>query len=212
MSTPVVTNKWAGNYDCTICRRKRLVGSEFSKKNLDKYRKSNGTHPLKCKTCVADQESKERALAASKCAASTTHDSGSQNNKSNSSANTSPVTCASCKEKLAPSLYNRNQLSKGEGKARCRKCVETAIAEEAKQMKQGKDDKIEKAKEKVRLAKIKGNVAETVKAEAELSALEAEIVTGLKPVVLGRRGKGRSSYSRGRGGRGGGGGRGHSRR
>jgi hypothetical protein len=32
MATPVVTDKWAGNFDCTVCRRKRLVGSEFSKK------------------------------------------------------------------------------------------------------------------------------------------------------------------------------------
>lgn len=32
MSTPVVTDKWAGNFDCSgPCRRKRLVGSEFSK-------------------------------------------------------------------------------------------------------------------------------------------------------------------------------------
>ena len=180
------------------------------RKSLDKYRKSNGTHPLKCKTCVVEQESKERALAASKREASATLVDGSQNKDRNTTTNASPVTCASCKEKLAPNLYNRNQLSKGEGKARCRKCVEKAVSEEAKKIKQGREDKIAKAKEKVRLAKEKKNVAETVKAEAELSALEAEIVTGLKPVVLGGRGRSRSSYSLGRGGRGGG--RGRSRR
>lgn len=32
MSTPVVTDKWAGNFDCAICRRKRLTADEFSKK------------------------------------------------------------------------------------------------------------------------------------------------------------------------------------
>lgn len=32
MCTPVVTSTWAGNFDCSICRRKRLVGDEFSKK------------------------------------------------------------------------------------------------------------------------------------------------------------------------------------
>ena len=32
MSTPVVTNTWAGNFDCNFCRRKRLMGEEFSKK------------------------------------------------------------------------------------------------------------------------------------------------------------------------------------
>jgi hypothetical protein len=32
MSTPVITDRWAGNFDCDFCRRKRLVGEEFSKK------------------------------------------------------------------------------------------------------------------------------------------------------------------------------------
>jgi hypothetical protein len=50
----------------------------------------------------------------------------------------------------------------------------------------------------------KGNVADILKAESELSALEAEQVTGLKPVKMGRggggRGRGRSSGGSGRGG------------
>jgi hypothetical protein len=196
MSRPVVTDKWAGNYDCSICRRKRLVGSEFSKKSLDKYRKSNGTHPLKCKKCVAETESKERGLAASKREASAGSSSLKNNNGSDADV---PVTCGSCKKKLLPSFYNKNQLSKGEGKGRCRSCVEDSIANEAKSLKDAKEDKIARAKEKVRLAEKRGNVAATVKAEAELAALEAEIVTGLKPVVLGR---GKKGYSRG-GGRGG---------
>lgn len=32
MSTPVVTDKWAGTFDCGTCKRKRLVAAEFSKK------------------------------------------------------------------------------------------------------------------------------------------------------------------------------------
>lgn len=32
MSTPVTTDRWAGQFDCDFCRRKRLVGDEFSKK------------------------------------------------------------------------------------------------------------------------------------------------------------------------------------
>ena len=32
MATPVVTDKWAGNFDCNVCRRKRLMADEFSKK------------------------------------------------------------------------------------------------------------------------------------------------------------------------------------
>ncbi len=152
MSTPVVTDKWAGNFDCSICRRKRLVGSEFSKKALEKYRKSG--HPLKCKTCVTEQERKERALAASKReAAASISNKSKANSDGDEKSDGVPVTCASCKQKLLPSFYNRNQLSKGEGKARCRSCVEEAIANEAKHSKESKDQKIAKAKEKVRLAK-----------------------------------------------------------
>ncbi len=55
---------------------------------------------------------------------------------------------------------------------------------------------------------LKGNMQEKLKYESQLSALEAEHVTGLKPVVMG---KGRGSW-RSRGGRGGGrGGRGGQR-
>ena len=32
MSTPVVTSSWAGNFDCSVCHRKRLMAEEFSKK------------------------------------------------------------------------------------------------------------------------------------------------------------------------------------
>jgi len=189
MSTPVVTSKWAGSFDCDFCKRKRLVGSAFSNKALDKYRK-NG-NPLKCKQCVAELEAKERAVAAAKKTNSNQDKEGSDETKL--------CTCASCKKSLSSSHYNRNQLAKGEGKSRCRSCVEKAIANEAKQTKDAKEAKIENAKERVRLAEQKGNFAELVKAEAELSALEAEIVTGLKPKILrGRKARG-GTTGRGRG-------------
>lgn len=164
-----------------------------NRKSLDKYRKSNGTHPLKCKNCVAEQESKERELAAAKMQ-SVDNETFDENQASN------PVECASCKKQLSSSFYNKSQLSKGEGKARCRSCVEEAIANEAKQLKGAREQKIEEAKERVRIATERGNIAAKVKAEAELSALEAETVTGLKPVVLGR-GKIGRGFSSGRGGR-----------
>lgn len=52
---------------------------------------------------------------------------------------------------------------------------------------------------------VKGNVKERLKYESQLSALEAERVTGLKPINMGR-GGGRGKWrTRGRGrGRGGG--------
>ena len=53
-------------------------------------------------------------------------------------------------------------------------------------------------KRKIKEADAKGNVKEKLKYESQLSALEAEHVTGLKPVVMGR-GRGRRSSWRGRG-------------
>lgn len=215
MSRPVTTDKWAGNYDCSVCRRKRLVGAEFSKKMLEKYRK-NSSHKLKCKNCVAEQETKERELAAAKRELEGLSIGGVKNSgSSNTGKNVNEgelVQCSACKKEIPSSAYNKSQLSKGEGKARCRSCVEKSIADEAKQEKEAKAEKLAKAKERVRVAQEKGKVAEIVKAEAELCALEAEIVTGLKPKVIGR-GKGRGgrggrAFSRGRGGRGSRGGRG----
>ena len=102
MSRPVIADKWAGNYDCGICRRKRLVGSEFSKKALDKYRKSNGTHSLKCKKCVAEQETRERELAASRRRSDNDngqkHDGRGANGNDNGDGNDVRVTCASYKK------------------------------------------------------------------------------------------------------------------
>ena len=34
MSNPIVTDKWAGNFNCYSCQRKRLMADEFSKKVL----------------------------------------------------------------------------------------------------------------------------------------------------------------------------------
>ena len=57
---------WAGNFDCSACRRKRLVGAEFSKTQLEKYRKDT-TFLLKCKACGREaQEAEQKEAAASK--------------------------------------------------------------------------------------------------------------------------------------------------
>lgn len=108
---------------------------------------------------------------------------------------------------LSTSLFNRNQLSKKE-KARCRKCVEDAVHKEESSRKKSKEDEVEEIRKKIKAMEVKGNVQERLKYESQLSALEAEHVTGLKPINMGR-GGGRGSWrTRGRGrGRGGGGGR-----
>eukprot|EP00585_Thalassiosira_rotula_P002227 CAMPEP_0196151866 /NCGR_PEP_ID=MMETSP0910-20130528/34447_1 /TAXON_ID=49265 /ORGANISM="Thalassiosira rotula, Strain GSO102" /LENGTH=193 /DNA_ID=CAMNT_0041415331 /DNA_START=92 /DNA_END=669 /DNA_ORIENTATION=+ len=188
MSTPVATDKWAGNFDCSVCRRKRLVGSEFSKKALDRHRKTGVA--LKCKRCTSDQEEKERLAAAAKAAAKPSNNS---NNETDERA-----TCAACKESLLASRFNRNQLSKKD-KARCRRCVEQSVQAEEESRKSSQQHKLQEVKQKILEADTKGNMQEKLKYESQLSALEAEHVTGLKPVIMGRgRGRGRGSW-RGRG-------------
>jgi hypothetical protein len=193
MSTPVVTSKWAGTFDCGTCRRKRLMGEEFSKKALERHRKDDSA--LKCKQCVAASEQAEREASKTK-------------NKQQDNDSDETRTCVSCVKDLNKSAYNRNQWSKGEGKSRCRECVEQAVQEESANQAKSNQEKIEAARRKVQDAQTGGNGGKILAAESELAALEAEKVTGLKPVKLsggrGRGGGGRGRFSGGRGrGRGG---------
>lgn len=139
---------------------------------------------MKCKACVAKDEGEERKAAALKQPASASYETRG---------------CAACSKTLAFEAFNRNQWNKGDGKARCRSCVEDSLAQEASQQQQSKDDAIRQARGEVERAKASGKAQDILKAESVLSALEAEKVTGLKPVKMGRgRGSGRG---RGRGGR-----------
>ena len=47
----VAVNNWAGDFDCSVCKRKRLTASEFSKQMQEKKRSGQGD-ALKCKACV----------------------------------------------------------------------------------------------------------------------------------------------------------------
>ena len=211
MSTPVITAKWAGNFDCTVCRRKRLMAEEFSKSSIDKYRKTDGQEALRCKLCTAKQEQEKRAEANKKAGERTSNVVNKNGDNDNDNDNDDKRTCAGpCHKILSKDSYNRNQWSKPEGKSRCRECVERSVKEEATQQNTEKDGKIEKARKKVEDLKLskKATVREIVAAESELAAVEAEKVTGLKPVRLGGRGRGTRSYGRGRGGGGRGSGRG----
>jgi hypothetical protein len=146
---------------------------------------------LNCKRCVQETEEAERAAAASKRALTTTAETSDETRS-----------CASCQQDLNLDKYNKNQWNKGEGKSKCRACVELALAKEASDMKVAKEGKLEQAKSNVKLANQSGNAHAILKAESELAALEAELVTGLKPVRMSGRGGGRrSSGGRGRGGR-----------
>mmetsp|Transcript_10256 Transcript_10256/g.15746 ORF Transcript_10256/g.15746 Transcript_10256/m.15746 type:complete len:190 (-) Transcript_10256:2289-2858(-) len=187
MSTPVVTNKWAGSFDCDVCRRKRLMADEFSKKALERYRRDG--KPLKCKACVQSAEEKERAAPeARRINDSTIHETRE---------------CSVCQTQKEFSDFNRNQWNKGERKSKCRLCVEKVLAEESLKQVQGKEQKLKDARAKVAIAKESGDKAKALAAESELAALEAELVTGLKPVRMNRGGgRGRSGRIRSRGGRG----------
>ncbi len=66
-------------------------------------------------------------------------------------------------------------MSKGEGKARCRACVEKSVANEEAASQKSKASKIAAAKEDIEKAKAKGDMTEIVRAESVLAALEAEV-------------------------------------
>ena len=141
-------------------------------------------------------EEKERQLAAAKRASTAA-----------STESTEKRVCVICTQDLEYGAYNKNQWNKGEGKSKCRSCVEKALTEEVSQQKASKEGKLLGARRQVKLATESGNQQAILKAESVLAALEAEKVTGLKPVRMGRgrgRGGGRGLRTRGRGrGRGG---------
>jgi len=187
MSTPVVTSTWAGTFDCGTCRRTRLMGDKFSKKAMERYRKDG--IPLKCTECVSGAEQAEREQAQAR-----------RNQKSSINERTDPNIeerrqCAgSCGKDLPQSSFNRNQWSKGDGKSRCCDCVELAVKEEATQQAKSREDKIALAKQKVDEAEKSSDPVKILAAESMLAALQAEKVTGLKPVKLSSgRGRGRGS-------------------
>ena len=103
----VSVNNWAGDFECSVCRGKRLTASEFSKKMQERYKK-DGNGALKCKGCVDKAAADERAAAAAK-----TQTAGS----------TETAACSSCKENLPASAFTKPQLKKGPAKQRCQPCI-----------------------------------------------------------------------------------------
>ena len=173
------------------------MGEEFSNKALDKHRRDGG--PLKCKQCVAAAEQAEREKAAAR------RQNDTSTAKDGDGMDETRKCSGKCIKVLPKSAYNRNQWSKGESKSRCRSCVEQSVKEESEQQTKSKEDKLAAAHKKVEEANASGNAQKIIAAESELAALEAEKVTGLKPVKMSAGGRG------GRGGRGRFGGRGRGR-
>ena len=200
MSNPVIRTTWAGDFDCSICRRKRLTASEFSKKNLDDHRKHGKA--LKCTArataSIADARNMEKS-----------EEDGDSTIASSTSAST--IMCTNCQQVLPAIEFSktqrRNAMSSGSsgGKVKCLKCVveleKTALMDVAN----AKQEKLKEAKAALDEAMRGSDKVAQLKATTHYAALEAEIVTGIKPKILGDSGRGR-----GRGG-GRGGGRGRSR-
>ena len=119
MSTPVVTEKWAGDLTCSVCRRKRLPASEFSKAAIERHRKELPEAPMKCKVCVEAAAQQERDVAASKTAASGAAAPAGEGPSEKHE-------CSSCKNALPATAFSRSNLSKGPGKQRCLECLAEA--------------------------------------------------------------------------------------
>ena len=168
MSTPVITNKWAGNFDCPgPCIRKRLAGGDFSKKAMERYHKTGLLS--NCKNCTAAIAVKERLVGE--------REKGNNNNNDNNSEEAEKRKCTNCEKTLPKSLYNRSQWKKGEGLARCRPCVEAAIINEADTTQTTLKNKMALVRAKIVEAEKRGNVLARVQAESELSALEVRRCT-----------------------------------
>ena len=129
---------------------------------------------MKCKKCVSEGEAKERLAAAARAGVDANR-VGTNDEETRK--------CASCSQVLSRGAFNNNQWNKGEQKSRCRQCVASSIENEELKSKARAKAKIEEAKTKVEKAEATGNVQQKLRALTELAAIEAETVTGLKPVV-----------------------------
>ena len=187
------TEGWAGAFDCSVCRRKRLIAAEFSKAQITKHRANDST-PLKCKSCVEAESAKERANAVA--APAPVLAGASEGAPAGSEA---LHACAACAQDLPESAFTKNAFKKGAGKRRCQKCVEAAEGVTKGEGAAAQEQKMATLKAKVEAA---ATPAERAAAMSALAAAEAEVVTGLKPVVLGKGGRG------GKGGKGKGSGKG----
>lgn len=142
---------------------------------------------MKCKQCVQAAEKAEREAAAQRRA------NNPQQTPQTSTIESSTRVCARCQTNRNQDEFHKNQWNKGPGVSKCRSCVEATLEEEKVQQQQSKDSKLTAARQRLAAATTP---AERVAAESQIAALEAQKVTGLQPVRLGRGGRGRG---RGRG-------------
>lgn len=173
---------WAGSFSCATCARARLPASEFSRKTLET--KLLKGEPGRCKKCVENAADAERSASRADDAAG-------------------PLECSACGVSKPASAFSRTQARKESG----RKCAACAEESERSERERTADARAEA----LRGARAASATAEATNSKDKLAvfaaeaALEASVVTGLRPQFLGRggRGRGRSNPNSalGRGGR-----------
>ena len=98
--------------------------------------------------------------------------------------------CAACERSRPADAFSNKQLNqKGPGKQRCRECCDAAEAAEASSAKTHAEARLTRAREASAIAE-KTNAPDKLAVFAREAALEAELVTGLKPKRIGGRGRG----------------------
>lgn len=248
--------KWAGNYNCDGCGRKRLVAAEFSQSQMNKVRADPSfvLSCLKCNKASGDTsvgggggESDEKTEVQEKETTKTVEFSAGklglsiEKNAVNklpaadsqagllgielgwvvakvngalvpcdkkeilarvgteSEKGAKPITfefrvpmndhhcCSECQVFQPRSLFTGTQLNnKGPGKQRCKICVGVEQGEEQRGSEQDRFVRLADARQATKVASASGSVMQKLMAATMECAIEAELVTGLKPVVLGK--------------------------
>lgn len=177
---------YAGDFECSVCSRKRLTAASFSKSMANKKRSNPGA-PLKCLECVEKAAVAERNAALRR----------SENAASVAGEEEVILKCKVCEKDLPVTSFSASQRRKTDG-ARCTPCVTDSETLERQKNEETKAQSLKTAQESYEKLGANASAAERLLAAASETAEEAKFVTGLKPVKLGRRGRG-SWRSRGRG-------------
>jgi hypothetical protein len=180
-----VCGSYAGDFDCSVCRQKRLT-AEFFSKSMQAKRRANPSAPLKCRECVATAAEAERAKAVA-AAATIPDDAVKQFDE--------PITCSTCKLERQTACFTAKQRSKLLN-ARCADCITKAEEAERSSTENPAGDALRAAQAESERAVKSGSAADRLRAAAAEAAAEATMVTGLKPLKMGL---GRGGSRRGRG-------------
>ena len=182
-------SQWHGAFDCVACGRKRLPAVEFSTNAVSKKRADPGRQ-ISCKACTRGAAETERALAAATAKLRVKEYGDSTD------AAVATHECAACKRSRPAEAFSNKQLNqKGPGKQRCRECCDAADAAEASSAETRAEARLSRAREASAKAE-QTNAPDKLAVFARETALEAELVTGLKPKKIG--GRGRCGRGRGR--------------